>query len=305
MIIPLTVNVREDLPIKMGATAGLTAGVTGVTAGGYADPGNTLKGWVYGLERRVTGTLIEGSEYGVDENGNWALLNLNDVIQPGEIFVHHFVPEIIQVPYIPYVPAPGYASINPVQYVVDIIGSVVAEADIATFDIVGKHLNYLYGHYKDVVKALGSLSNSPVATDGASRYPLVALFMDFKEKRGQQVGVYSTATLNMIIANYTDPTLTPAQRYTQNYKPILYPIYSAFLDALFYKPGVFLRNEDQIPHTKIDRISWGKEGLLGNTANLFNDTLDAIEIQNLEVKFYIEDYDPATFPSGFNSFQNL
>jgi len=38
-----------------------------------------------------------------------------------------------------------------------------------------------------------------------------------------------------------------------------------------------------VPHDKIDRLFWGRSGLYGNEGNIFNDHLDAIEIQNLSL----------------------
>jgi len=40
----------------------------------------------------------------------------------------------------------------------------------------------------------------------------------------------------------------------------------------------------KIPHQKWDRLYWGRNGLFGNQANVFNDFLDVIEIKSLKLK---------------------
>jgi hypothetical protein len=42
---------------------------------------------------------------------------------------------------------------------------------------------------------------------------------------------------------------------------------------------------DLFEHQKYDRLYWGKQGLYGNSGNIFNDFIDAIEIN--ELKFEI------------------
>jgi hypothetical protein len=39
-----------------------------------------------------------------------------------------------------------------------------------------------------------------------------------------------------------------------------------------------------IPHTKIERYYWGKEGEFNNTQSIFGDWLDAIEVRDLKLK---------------------
>jgi hypothetical protein len=173
-------------------------------------------------------------------------------------------------------------------YVVDEIGTIVSAVDAVTFDVLGKHINYMYGHFTEIVSRLQQLSNSPDVKDKKSKFPLVALITDFAEEHGSMPGVSLEAELHIIIANISDPEWIAQKRYEENFKPVLYPIYQELLRQIASpsQKTVFVDDAELIQHTKIDRLYWGREGLYGNTQNIMNDFVDAIEIKNLKIKFY-------------------
>ncbi len=163
-------------------------------------------------------------------------------------------------------------------YVVDEIASVVQAVDAALFTSLGKHIQYMHGHPLEIVNLLKAKDESKSLKE--KKYPLIALFQDFRENR-DDYKTFGTVSLSLIIANSTESNHTAVDRYIKNFKPILYPIYNEFLKQLsnhtqFVHKPVF-------KHTKIDRVYWGKTGLYGVEGNIFQDHLDCIELQNLEI----------------------
>ena len=135
---------------------------------------------------------------------------------------------------------------------------------------------YLHGHPLEVVNIMSEKATSSIAS---TMFPLIALFQDFDEEQDEG---FVTATLNIIIANRTKPDYRASERYEKNFKPILYPMLEDFIRSLSHNKWVELV---QVPYTKIDHVYWGKEGLYGSEANIFNDYIDAIELRDITVTF--------------------
>ncbi|WP_315822999.1 hypothetical protein [Paraflavitalea speifideaquila] len=89
-------TIREDLVLTGGLTPGFDVGAIL-----YTD--NTLKNWVYDIERRGFGTMEKNIDYrltldGVPEDSiaanGWELINDGDVFGDQEKFILHFQPQI-------------------------------------------------------------------------------------------------------------------------------------------------------------------------------------------------------------------
>jgi len=157
------------------------------------------------------------------------------------------------------------------KYIVDIIEDVVDSMTLECY--------YLYGHPVEVVNTLSEWSKHP--TKKTEKFPLIMLFQDFEERKGTMQGINSEVSLNIVIATNTLNSYKSEERYTNNFKAILYPLYDEFIDRIKLS-GYF--ESTLFPHNKFDRVYWGKTGLYGNDGNMFNDFIDAIEIQNLDLK---------------------
>jgi hypothetical protein len=157
------------------------------------------------------------------------------------------------------------------KYIVDIIEDVVDTMSLTCY--------YLYGHPVEVVNTLSEWSKHPAKK--VEKFPLIILMQDFEERKGTAQGINSEVSLNIVIATNTLNSYKSVDRYTNTFKAILYPLYDEFIDRVKLS-GYF--KDELLQHVKIDRVYWGKSGLYGNTGNTFNDYIDAIEIQNLELK---------------------
>ena len=135
---------------------------------------------------------------------------------------------------------------------------------------------YFFGHPKEIVNTLSEYTKSRVKA--SKKYPLIALFQDFEES---VISGAVEVSLNIIIANITKPEYKADDRYTYNFEPVLYPIYNKLIPAIRQSRQVEFVDE---VHDKIDRLYWGREGLYGSEANIFNDHIDALEINNLSLR---------------------
>lgn len=171
--------------------------------------------------------------------------------------------------------------------IVDIFRTVVAKVSEALLDslqvvdpmITGVH--YLHGHPKEIIETLRQKDQVPEYR--FEKYPLIALFQDFPETKGAKVGIESEARLHLIIARATRPEYKAEERYAENFIPVLYPVYYELLRQIHLAGAFMTLSPNRIPHTKIDRLYWGREGLYGNQANIFGDWIDCIEIRDMRI----------------------
>jgi hypothetical protein len=172
-----------------------------------------------------------------------------------------------------------------VNYLVDDIGAVVTSVRnqsqklwLSDPSAVSTTPYYMYGHRLEINNRLVQKSKGDFKYQ---LYPLIALRMDFEEDIDNGLIKYN---LNLAILNRTEKNYNAEERYTNVFKPILYPLYEAFMDKL-KKAGIFQwdGNYTLPPHTKIDRPYYGTSSEEQNVKNIFSDTLDAIEIIGLKL----------------------
>jgi len=181
---------------------------------------------------------------------------------------------------------------KPPFVVVDVFGGIVSKVSeillptLREFDDKIEAVNYLYGHPIEIIETLGQRDKS--STFQFKKYPLVALFQDFPERHGNVIGLDSTVTLNIIIARATLATYKADERYTNNFKPVLYPIYQELLQQISLSKTFLNYGANSLGHTKYDRLYWGRDGLYKNDRNVFNDFLDCIEIKGLQLKLNLK-----------------
>jgi hypothetical protein len=141
------------------------------------------------------------------------------------------------------------------------------------------NINYVYGRQSQIIQKLQDMNDSINNKDG--KYPLIAAYMDFPERRGN--GYYASLVFpKIIICALTVRTNYADVRYSENFRPVLYPIYYEFLHQLSIHPQIVEHDENDIPHTKWDRV-----GTLPIGADL-QDYVDAIEINNLALTISLQ-----------------
>lgn len=153
-----------------------------------------------------------------------------------------------------------------------------------------KGITYLHGHLSEIATTISQwgldANPNPDMSLVWKRFPLIALLEDKSELPPPSASGYTKCRLNMVIAFASQPNWVSAQRELFTFDPILRPIYAAFKEAL-QEDGYFaIYSEADMPHQAYDRKYWGTES---ETKNRFNNYIDAIEIQNLEVKIFPND----------------
>ena len=142
---------------------------------------------------------------------------------------------------------------------------------------------YDHGHPIEMVNTL--LEKDGNDTWKFKKYPLIYLRQDFKESMTND-GLYTTiSNLDIFILNNTSMDYTSEQRYTNVLKPILYPLFEAFIKKV--SQSTKLANP-VVDYDKYDRLFWGTSAAMGNEANILNDPIDAIEINLIDLKVQIE-----------------
>lgn len=144
---------------------------------------------------------------------------------------------------------------------------------------------YLHGHPLDIIQTLNLKDGSP--SQKAKKYPMIALFQDFTEEMGTDQMIQSSTTLNIIIAYSTSDEYNSAQRYDNSFRTILYPLYDLFIEKVISSGWFLNASESLTSHDKIDRLYWGRGVNKSNKAVIFNDRIDAIEIQDLRLDLRI------------------
>lgn len=140
---------------------------------------------------------------------------------------------------------------------------------------------YMHGHPKEIINTLSKKDKHDVQK--YNKYPLIALFQDFTEEMGEDQTIRSSAELNMVIVMNTSQDYTAENRYDNTFRTVLYPLYDLLIKHIEQSGWFKGVDPGLVSHNKIDRLYWGRSGLYGSEANILNDYVDAIEIQNLQL----------------------
>lgn len=176
------------------------------------------------------------------------------------------------------------------QYWVDIFETIVTAVREDTDKPAALDMDepfYMHGHPLEIINILSQKDKHDVHK--FNKYPLIALFQDFSETMGENQATRSAVSdLKIIIAVNTLQDYTSENRYDNTFRPTLYPLYDLLIKHI-ERSGWFKNVSPGLAsHTKIDRLYWGHTGLYGNEANIFNDYIDAIEIQNLSLELRLK-----------------
>lgn len=166
--------------------------------------------------------------------------------------------------------------------IVDIFAEITT-AMAPTLTELGLSVNYTYGRQPQILSRLQTLNNSISTTQKSKKYPLIALFMPFKESYGSD---YVTVRFpKIVIAALSNLTDTPEKRYEASFKPILYPVLEEFIKQIAYHKRTVGQDTKSISYTKQDNP--GSPPPTQNGGIQFADYVDAIEIYDLNVSFRV------------------
>lgn len=180
--------------------------------------------------------------------------------------------------------------------IADIIGEVVSKVSQLVFNDAAysnvktaiqqqlssnvNQITYLHGHPLEVINTLRE-RNETTNELVFKKYPLITMFQDIAES---PVNGMMEATLQIIIATSTEQHFKVSQRYNTTFKPILLPLYHLLLEQLNKHKSI--KSVYTFDHQKYDRVFWGTIIGLGIEGRMFDDYLDAVELQNLKITFF-------------------
>ena len=154
---------------------------------------------------------------------------------------------------------------------------VQSDSAVAGASFTGTSPYFEHGHFLEIANKLME-KDSATELYKYTKYPLIALIQDFPETR--EDGQITEARLNILIINCTEQSYDAAQRYTSNFKPILYELYDSLLQAFTHSR----RFGGTFRHTKYDRLAWGTQLPYYNERAILDDFVDAVELQDLTVQ---------------------
>lgn len=130
------------------------------------------------------------------------------------------------------------------------------------------------------------------------KYPLIALRLPTPIT---VAGATASFNANILIADFTQETLRPEERVEQKFEPTLWPLTKLFIEMV-RKSGEF--NGFDPSYTQIDRMFYSNEAGEENIANVFDDPLDAVELRDLRLSFFIDGCtSPSIVVNGLGGFE--
>lgn len=157
---------------------------------------------------------------------------------------------------------------------------VVSYRDGETTAIECPEIHYVFGNAQYVKDSLDELSKTP--TGNEIKFPLIVLFVPFKEKRGS-ADYFSRATVNMLIACSSSKEWSNEERMVRSFQNILRPIYDRFIEALQNDGRFDFGYNETIQHEYSENYSYGRYGAHTGTGEEVSEPIDAIDIRNLEL----------------------
>jgi len=140
-------------------------------------------------------------------------------------------------------------------------------------------LNYHYGHLQEIRNTFVQWTTK--ASVKREQFPAIVLVQDFAEDVDPKE-LTREATLKLFILTDTQQHYVASERYTYSFVPILYPLEELFFRMLERSNEV---SNYEATYTRFDRLKWGTlKADEGTATNIFNDFIDAIEIENLKLK---------------------
>ncbi|MES2428240.1 MAG: hypothetical protein V4560_14770 [Bacteroidota bacterium] len=182
-------------------------------------------------------------------------------------------------------------------YIDDIIGDVVdmVEASVlATIQVnetaaLGgtkiQQIRYSKSSYNELLETLAQADGS--SEERFNKYPLIHLVQDVTVERGSDVGIFGTTSLNIVFIHQTEQTYKVEDRDAKVFKPVLWPIYYDFMAQLYNSKWFVMNDTGEYRHQVTKRAYWGNRKLKSSEL-ILNDFVDAIEVRNLNLKFFFK-----------------
>lgn len=164
-----------------------------------------------------------------------------------------------------------------------ILATIIANETAALGSSLIKQIRFSKSSFDELIENLFQADKSGVQR--FNKFPLTHLVQDMVINRGTDVGIYGTAVINIIFIHQTQSIYKIEDRDAKVFKPVLWPMYYSFFEQLKKNNWIFQSDATtgEFPHRVIKHAFWGDRQLQGSK-NILNDYVDAIEVQNLQLK---------------------
>jgi hypothetical protein len=162
--------------------------------------------------------------------------------------------------------------------IVEVIRQICESAKVD----IGKDINFMFGdtaYINNILKIYSSYSRT-----SNIKFPLLALHAPFDEVRGSEKGIFTSSSVAITIAINTLSRYTNEERAEKSFKEELRPIYDSFIKQLKMNKHIELPYNSEISHIYRERYDLGSRGAMDSNGKKLDDLIDAIEIENLEIK---------------------
>lgn len=156
-----------------------------------------------------------------------------------------------------------------------IISDIIGQVSNNLYDELGADIQFLHGTWASIRSRIVEDASGTIKKN--TRFPLVCLVQVFEEKFKSD-SEYSEVSLTLLVCNNSDQTWYSEDRYTNNYIPILYPIYAEIMAVLNESPYFVGYKEKYYTHTKADDLH-----LPENNDNKLPECLDGLWIKDLKL----------------------
>lgn len=138
-------------------------------------------------------------------------------------------------------------------------------------------LNYQYGHVEELNETLKQYEKDPARYN--LKFPLIWLAEPYEISIGED-GIYGIADPDIFIFNGTEKTWKAADRMTNNYTPILLPIYRELKKQIVISTVFNHTTVESIRHRVRKGYYWDEQ------QKIFNDAVDCLKISGTALRIH-------------------
>ena len=163
---------------------------------------------------------------------------------------------------------------NPEYILVDELATIVTAVKTALALPV---LNYQYGYVNELKETLATFDKT--VTYSVQKFPLVYLVQPFTITRDSYRYFGKANGLEIFIINETVQDKKAPARMTDNFKPVIYPIYRELLKQISLARCFQETTVSNIVHKTTDLYYWGEE----QKEKMINDVFDCMYVNGLNL----------------------
>lgn len=143
-------------------------------------------------------------------------------------------------------------------------------------------VNFQFGSVTYASHVLTMMGSS--ASVSPYKFPLILLHLPTSERHGYDDDFETVANVSITLAVETLSRYTNEERYELSFKAQLEPLLESFFEQIKAHKLIDTPYNDRFKYVRRDRYDLGARGAMDSNGKAFSYLIDAIEIENLELK---------------------